>query len=126
MCKVLNRQLLEGIDKPIMEFIIEYLIKRIVLVQHVVSKNYGLLTPNATRIFNVILKEAAEYIVTWNGGELYSMWCMGRPVCGKHELEKLHMQEVGADRHASQTCNDLYLEYSKQLVGTRHTRVLGE
>ena len=74
MCEVLNRQLLDGRDKPIitcLEFIREYLMKRIVLVQKVISKSTGPLTPKATRMFNVIKRDAAQYNVTWNGGDLY-------------------------------------------------------
>ncbi|GJY90366.1 mutator type transposase [Tanacetum coccineum] len=74
MCEVLNRQLLNGRDKPIitcLEFIREYLMKRIVIVQGVIRKSTGPLTPNATKVFNVIKREAAQYKVVWNGGDLY-------------------------------------------------------
>lgn len=63
MCEVLNRQLVDGRDKPIvtcLEFIRAYLMKRIVNVQKVINKCDGPLTPNAERLFNVILKEAAQ------------------------------------------------------------------
>ncbi|GJU27546.1 mutator type transposase [Tanacetum coccineum] len=52
MCEVLNRQLKDGRDKPIitcLEFIREYLMKRIVIVQHVISKSNGPLTPKANK-----------------------------------------------------------------------------
>ncbi|GKA27984.1 mutator type transposase [Tanacetum coccineum] len=74
MCEVLNRQLLNGKDKPIrtcLEFIREYLMKRIVIVQGVIGKSVGPLTPNATKVFNSIKKDAAQYKVIWNGGDLY-------------------------------------------------------
>ncbi|GKA92650.1 mutator type transposase, partial [Tanacetum coccineum] len=74
MCKVLNRKLLNGKDKPIitcLEFIREYLMKRIVIVQGVIGKSTRPLTPNATKVFNVIKREAAQYKVVWNGGDLY-------------------------------------------------------
>ncbi|GJY88113.1 mutator type transposase [Tanacetum coccineum] len=74
MCEVLNRQLLDGRDKPIitcLEFIRQYLMKRIVAVQKVINKSNGPLTPTATKIFNNIKKEAAQITVLWNGGELY-------------------------------------------------------
>ncbi|GJY24777.1 mutator type transposase [Tanacetum coccineum] len=74
MCEVLNRQLLDGRDKPIitcLEFIRQYLMKRIVIVQQLISKSNGPLTPNATKIFNNIKKEAAQITVLWNGGDLY-------------------------------------------------------
>ncbi|GKA84888.1 mutator type transposase [Tanacetum coccineum] len=74
MCEVLNSQLLDGRDKPIitcLEFIRQYLMKRIVVVQKVINKSNGPLTPTATKIFNNIKKEAAQITVLWNGGELY-------------------------------------------------------
>nr|GEU79745.1 transposase, mutator type [Tanacetum cinerariifolium] len=56
MCEVLNRQLVDGRDKPIitcLEYIREYLIKRIVNVQ----------------------KAAAKLKVDWNGSDLYQVTC---------------------------------------------------
>nr|GEU94423.1 hypothetical protein [Tanacetum cinerariifolium] len=53
-------QLVDGRDKPIitcLEFIREYLMKRIVNVHKVISKSDGPLTPNATKVFNIIVKE---------------------------------------------------------------------
>ncbi|GJU94352.1 hypothetical protein Tco_1319108 [Tanacetum coccineum] len=73
MREVLNRQLLNGRDKPIitcLEFIREYLMKRIVIVQGVIRKSIGPPTPSATKVFNVIKREAAQYKVVWNGGDL--------------------------------------------------------
>nr|GEX91764.1 E3 ubiquitin-protein ligase UPL1 isoform X1 [Tanacetum cinerariifolium] len=63
MCEVFNRQLVDGRDKPIitcLEFIREYLMKRIVNVQKVISKSDGPFTPNATKVFNIIVKEAGQ------------------------------------------------------------------
>nr|GEX84707.1 hypothetical protein [Tanacetum cinerariifolium] len=74
MCEVLNRQLKDERDKPIitcLEFIKEYLMKRIVIVQQVISKSNGPLTPKATKVFEVIKKLAAQYTISWNGGNLY-------------------------------------------------------
>ncbi|GKF51042.1 mutator type transposase, partial [Tanacetum coccineum] len=45
--------------------------KRIVIVQQLINKSNGPLTPNATKIFNNIKKEAAQITVLWNGGDLY-------------------------------------------------------
>ncbi|GJS93159.1 phosphoenolpyruvate carboxylase gene [Tanacetum coccineum] len=74
MCEVLNRQLVDGRDKPIitcLEFLKEYLMKRIVNVQLVIRKCNRPLTPNAERLFKVILMDAAQIKVDWNGGNLY-------------------------------------------------------
>nr|GEX21214.1 hypothetical protein [Tanacetum cinerariifolium] len=63
MCEVFNRQLVDERDKPIitcLEFIREYMMKRIVNVQKVISKSDGPLTPNATKVFNIIVKEAGQ------------------------------------------------------------------
>ncbi|GJV58617.1 mutator type transposase [Tanacetum coccineum] len=71
MCEVSNRQRMDGRDKPIitcLEFIREYLMKRIVNVQLVIRKCNGPLTLNAERLFKVILKDAAQIKVDWNGG----------------------------------------------------------
>ncbi|GJS76849.1 hypothetical protein Tco_0726730 [Tanacetum coccineum] len=88
MCEVLNRQLLDGRDNLIitcLEFIREYLMKRIVIVQQVINKSTGPLTPKVTKIFEFIKKQVAQYIITWNGGfcikqlvnigtSVWSMW----------------------------------------------------
>ncbi|GKF32396.1 hypothetical protein Tco_0102194, partial [Tanacetum coccineum] len=74
MCEVLNGQLVDGRDKPIitcLEYIREYLMKRIVNVQKVQDKCNGPLTPNAAKIFKVIEKAAAKLKVDWNGSDLY-------------------------------------------------------
>ncbi|GJW00275.1 hypothetical protein Tco_1555526 [Tanacetum coccineum] len=72
--RVICRKLVDGRDKPIitcLEFIREYLMKRIVNVQLVIRKCNGPLTPNAERLFKVILKVVAQIKVDWNEGDLY-------------------------------------------------------
>ncbi|GJX56961.1 hypothetical protein Tco_0286858 [Tanacetum coccineum] len=57
LCEVLNRQLLDGRDKPIitcLEYIREYLMKTIVNVQKVQDKCDGPLTPSTAKIFKLI------------------------------------------------------------------------
>jgi hypothetical protein len=76
MCEVLNGQLLDGRDIPIistLEYVREYLMKRIVIVLGIIDKADGPLTPTATKLFNVIKQEASEYTATWNGGNLYGV-----------------------------------------------------
>nr|GEW17643.1 hypothetical protein [Tanacetum cinerariifolium] len=78
MCEVLNRQLVDGRDKPIitcLEYIREYIIKRIVNVQKVQDKFDEPLTPNAAKIFKLIEKAAAKLKVDWNGSDLYQVTC---------------------------------------------------
>ncbi|GKA76754.1 transposase, MuDR [Tanacetum coccineum] len=60
--------------KPIitcLEFIREYLMKKIVIVQKVIGKSKGTLTLKATKIFELIKKQAAQQSISWNGGILY-------------------------------------------------------
>ncbi|KAK9048362.1 hypothetical protein SSX86_032676 [Deinandra increscens subsp. villosa] len=76
MCEVLNSKLIGGRDKPILtvlEFIREYLMKRIVSVLQVIDRSDGPLTPYATRMFEVNKKEASKFTVQWNGGGQYQV-----------------------------------------------------
>ncbi|GJX13158.1 hypothetical protein Tco_0204916 [Tanacetum coccineum] len=53
ICEVFNRQLVDGRDRTIitsLEYIKEYLIKRIVVVQKVIAKTVGPLTPSVTKM----------------------------------------------------------------------------
>ncbi|GJW90166.1 mutator type transposase [Tanacetum coccineum] len=53
ICEVFNRQLVDGRDQPIitcLEYIREYLMKRIVVVQKVIAKTIGPLTPSVTKM----------------------------------------------------------------------------
>ncbi|GJR50726.1 hypothetical protein Tco_1401247 [Tanacetum coccineum] len=75
LCEVLNRQLLDGRDKPIitcLEYIREYLMKRIVNVQKVQDKCDGPLTPSTAKIFKLIVRAAAKLKVEWNGVDFVS------------------------------------------------------
>ncbi|KAD3068276.1 hypothetical protein E3N88_36156 [Mikania micrantha] len=76
MCEVYNGKILEGRDKPIIsaiEYIREYLMRRIVTVLRVIEKSEGLLTPYATKMLEVNKKEATHCHVRWNGGDLYEV-----------------------------------------------------
>ncbi|KAK9061280.1 hypothetical protein SSX86_018460 [Deinandra increscens subsp. villosa] len=76
MCEVFNGKISEGRDKPIysaLEFIREYLMRRIVTALKTIEKSEGLLTPTTTKLFEKIKNEAAGYTATWNGGELYQV-----------------------------------------------------
>ncbi|GJR18357.1 mutator type transposase [Tanacetum coccineum] len=57
--EVFNRQLVDGGDQPIitcLEYIKEYLMKRIVVVQKVIAKIVGPLTPSVIKLFDAIKK----------------------------------------------------------------------
>ncbi|KAI3703759.1 hypothetical protein L1987_73954 [Smallanthus sonchifolius] len=76
MCEVLNGKLVEARDQPIisaLEFIREYLAKRIVNVIKVIEKSDGPLTPTATKLMEGIKTEAAKYTVMWHGGSKYQV-----------------------------------------------------
>ncbi|GJX40424.1 mutator type transposase [Tanacetum coccineum] len=74
LCEVFNRQLVDGRDVPIitcLEFVREYLMKRIINVKKVISKSKGPLTPVATKLFDAIKYKASFYTVLRNGGTKY-------------------------------------------------------
>ncbi|GKC28287.1 hypothetical protein Tco_1035581 [Tanacetum coccineum] len=76
ICEVFNRQLLEARDSPVitaLEYVREYLMKRIVIVQKVIEKSQGPLTPNVAKIFNAIKEKASQCVVVWNGAELFQV-----------------------------------------------------
>ncbi|KAJ9548454.1 hypothetical protein OSB04_020997 [Centaurea solstitialis] len=76
MCEVFNRQLVGGRDKPIitaLEFCREYLMKRLVIVQKVIDKSQGPLTPTASKLLEKNKREASQYVVLWNGEHEYQV-----------------------------------------------------
>nr|GEU73463.1 transposase, MuDR, MULE transposase domain protein [Tanacetum cinerariifolium] len=76
ICEVFNRQLLEAKDSPIistLEYTREYLMKKIVIMQKVIEKGQGPLTPAAIIIFNKIKEASVNYIVDWIMLDLYQV-----------------------------------------------------
>ncbi|GJY91262.1 hypothetical protein Tco_0506458 [Tanacetum coccineum] len=76
ICEVVNRQLLDGRDQPIitcLEYIREYLMKMIIVVQKVIAKTVRPLTLTVIGIFDAIKKAANDYIIDWIGGYLYQV-----------------------------------------------------
>ena len=70
ICEVFNRQLLDARDSPIitaLEYVREYLMKRIVIVQKVAAKCEGPLTPAATKIFKINKDDVSQCTVDWSG-----------------------------------------------------------
>jgi hypothetical protein len=83
-CEVMNAKIIDGRDKPIitvLEYIREYLMRRIVNVLKVIDRCDGLLTPTAARMFDCIKKEATKYSVIWNGEEHYQVSAPGGDQC---------------------------------------------
>ncbi|XP_076952253.1 uncharacterized protein LOC143625887 [Bidens hawaiensis] len=76
LCEVLNRQLILARDKPIItciEYIREYMMKRMVVVHKTIAKCQGPLAPVATTIYEKIKNEANLYTVIWNGNTKYQI-----------------------------------------------------
>ncbi|GJY92976.1 heat stress transcription factor B-4-like protein [Tanacetum coccineum] len=70
ICEVFNGKIVRGRDKPVitlLEYIMEYCMKRIMNVQGVIDKCTIPLTPTATKIMESIKKEAHLMKVQWNG-----------------------------------------------------------
>nr|GEW56648.1 transposase, mutator type [Tanacetum cinerariifolium] len=60
------------------------------LVQKVIAKTFGPLTPTVTGIFDVIRKAATDYIVDWNEGYLYQVIRPYRDQCIVNIDRKVH------------------------------------
>jgi hypothetical protein len=76
LCEVFNSKLIEGRDKPIiscLEYIREYMMKRICNVVKAQSKCVGPLTPTATKLLDGYCEMAKEYTARWNGGNKYQV-----------------------------------------------------
>ncbi|KAJ9561242.1 hypothetical protein OSB04_006402 [Centaurea solstitialis] len=76
MCEVFNKQLLGGRDKPILtalEFIRDYLMRRLALVQKAIDKTHGPLTPTIAKMLIKTKKEASQLVVLWNGEDDYQI-----------------------------------------------------
>ncbi|XP_052621580.1 uncharacterized protein LOC111904117 [Lactuca sativa] len=76
MCEVFNGKIEKGRDKPIvgcLEFIREYLMKRICNVMKGMKKAKGPLTPTGTDILAARKTVASQYIARWNGGDKYQV-----------------------------------------------------
>ncbi|GJZ65817.1 hypothetical protein Tco_0622513 [Tanacetum coccineum] len=74
--QVFNRQLLDARDSHVitaLEYVREYFMKRVVIVQKMIEKSQGPLTPTVTEIFNAIKEKASQLTVVWNGAEPYQV-----------------------------------------------------
>ncbi|CAI9303784.1 unnamed protein product [Lactuca saligna] len=76
LCEVFNSKLVQGRDKPIiscLEFIRDYLMKRVCNVMKVLNKCQGPLTPTSTRILEANTTLVSKYHAQWNGGQKYQV-----------------------------------------------------
>ncbi|CAI9292371.1 unnamed protein product [Lactuca saligna] len=94
MCESLNSKIVEGRDVPIitcLEYIREYLVKKIVTVQKEIDKAVGPLTPTATIWVEKLKKEASQ---------LRSVFCGN----GKYQVSKNLLEQFVVDM-GQQTCS---------------------
>ncbi|KAL6499420.1 hypothetical protein OROHE_026083 [Orobanche hederae] len=76
LCESFNSKLDEGRDTPIitcLEFIREYIMKKIVIVDKAILKATGPLTPTATKTLEKLKSEANEYIAIFCGDGKYQI-----------------------------------------------------
>nr|XP_043639614.1 uncharacterized protein LOC122610712 [Erigeron canadensis] len=76
ICESFNSRLVKGREKPIiscLEFVREYLMKRICVVQGVIDVCKGPLTPTTTQILEVNKEAAEKYTVIFNGTNKYQV-----------------------------------------------------
>nr|KAJ0218808.1 hypothetical protein LSAT_V11C300133950 [Lactuca sativa] len=76
LCETLNNKLVKGRDKPIiscLEFIREYIMKKLVIFQKTIDKCSGPLTPTTTKTLEKIKGEAAEYRAVFCGNGKYQV-----------------------------------------------------
>lgn len=74
LCEVFNSKLIIGRNKPIityLEYLREYLMKRIVNVGKVIDKSWGLFTTTSTKLLGKNIDNVVEYNVRFNGSNKY-------------------------------------------------------
>ncbi|KAJ9548086.1 hypothetical protein OSB04_020629 [Centaurea solstitialis] len=134
MCEVFNRQLIDGRDKPIimcLEYIREYLMKRIVNVKKMIAKSEGILTPTATKLLDEVKSQACGYTVLWSGGPKYQVngpWneqCVVNPsekdcTCRKWELTGIPCMHVVACIWFMQANGEVYSFHIDPISGREH------
>nr|GEU77663.1 5'-nucleotidase domain-containing protein 4 [Tanacetum cinerariifolium] len=113
ICEVFNRQLLDARDSPIiscLEYVREYLMMRIVIVQKAIKRCEGPLTPTVISIFRAIKEKSVQYTVDWNEAEL----------CGKKQETNSRPQD-GVTAAGSQAVS--HVGQKTQAVGGSHAPV---
>nr|KAJ0226599.1 hypothetical protein LSAT_V11C100026480 [Lactuca sativa] len=112
---IFNNKLVNGRDKPIiicLEFIREYLMKRVCNVMKVINKCTSPLTPTGERLLQANISSASQYTATWNGVSKYQVkgpWHdqhvvdMGQMTCNYRKWEFTGM----TCKHAIATINEM-------------------
>ncbi|XP_023756569.1 uncharacterized protein LOC111905124 [Lactuca sativa] len=113
LCEVFNIKLIHGRNKPIiscLEYIRQYLMKRICNVKKVMSKAPGPLTPTTSKLLERNREASVQYRARWNGTakyEVYGPWHDHHVVnmtnmsctCRKWELNGIPCKHVIATIH---------------------------
>ncbi|XP_052626741.1 uncharacterized protein LOC128133382 [Lactuca sativa] len=84
MCESLNSKIVKGRDKPIiscLEFIREYIMRKIVMVQKEIDKANGPLTPTATKTLQKIKERAIQCRAVFCGNGKYQVTSEGTNQC---------------------------------------------
>mgnify|MGYP001606204419 FL=1 len=84
MCESLNNKIVKGRDKPIiscLEFIREYIMRKIVMVQKEIDKANGPLTPTATKTLQKIKERAIQCRAVFCGNGKYQVTSEGTNQC---------------------------------------------
>ncbi|XP_023751778.2 uncharacterized protein LOC111900139 [Lactuca sativa] len=129
LCEVFNSKLIHGRNKPIiscLEYIRQYLMKRIYNVKKVMSKAPGPLTPTASKLLERNREASVQYRARWNGTakyEVYGPWHDQHVVdmtnmsctCRRWELNRIPC------RHAIATIHEM--DDSGDKVGELYTYV---
>ena len=78
LCEVFNGKIDDGREQPIitcLEYIREYCMRRMCIVQKKIDSCHGRLTPTASDLFEAIKKEAAKYTAVFAGSGKYQVGC---------------------------------------------------
>ncbi|GJX82604.1 hypothetical protein Tco_0332085, partial [Tanacetum coccineum] len=77
LCECFNGKILDARDAPIittLEYIKEYLMRRMVNVIDVINKTDGPLTLSTTKLLKVAIDKANKYTVSFNEGKSMRKW----------------------------------------------------
>ncbi|GJW97579.1 hypothetical protein Tco_0179387 [Tanacetum coccineum] len=92
LCECFNGKILDARDAPIitaLEYIREYLMRRMVNVIAVIKKTDGPLTPSATKLLKIAMDRANNCTVAFNGGEEYEVKGQSGSQCVVNVVKKV-------------------------------------
>lgn len=89
LCEVFNAKIVDGRDRPIisaLDFVREYMMRKIVTVQNMIDKSSGILTPTAQKLWDKVKEQASRCTCMFNGG-------------GKYQVTSDHYEQFIVDMH---------------------------